>query len=161
MKIQFSNDVKFKLKRKIKGVFECARKVLGQPKDISIEVLFVGPEEIKQLNAKTRGVDSVTDVLSYPMIEIEAGKSINLDDYKVDMVEGKLLLGSIIICEDRAAMQAFEYGHSVEREICFLALHGFLHCLGYDHIEEDDEELMQSIAELVLIRKKLTRGKNG
>ena len=161
MKIIFNKTIDFRLKRKIRGVFECARRVLGQPKNISLEVLFVEPEEIKLLNAKTRGIDNVTDVLSYPMIEIEAGKSIVLDDYKVDIVEGNLMIGSVVICKQRAIDQAFEYGHSVEREICFLALHGFLHCLGYDHIEEDDEELMKSIAELVLIRKKLNRGKNG
>ncbi len=161
MKITYSGKVSFCLKRKIKSVLQCAAKVLGQPKNLAVEISFVDPVEIRRLNRENRNIDKSTDVLSFPMYEIKMGKSIDLKEYENELENNKLMIGSIAICEAIAASQAFEYGHSKQREICFLALHGFLHLLGYDHIEKDDEELMQSIAELVLIRKKLKRGNNG
>lgn len=160
MKIIYSGEVSFCLKRKIKKVLERARKVLEQPKNLEVEISFVDFDEIRKLNRENRNIDKPTDVLSFPMFEIPMGKSINVDDYQNELEDGRLMIGSIAICEAIAASQALEYGHSTEREICFLALHGFLHLLGYDHIEKDDEELMQSIAELVLIRCGLKRGEN-
>ncbi len=161
MKIVYSGEISFLLKRKIKKVLERARKLLGQPKNLEVEISFVGVDEIRKLNRENRNLDKSTDVLSFPMFEIPMGKSINIDDFQNELEGGRLMIGSIAICEAIAASQAVEYGHSVQREICFLALHGFLHLLGYDHIEKDDEELMQSIAELTLIRCGLKRGDNG
>lgn len=160
MKIIYSGEVSFCLKRKIKKVLERARKTLGQPKNLEVEISFVDFDQIRKLNRENRSIDKPTDVLSFPMFEIPMGKSINVDDYQNELEGGRLMIGSIAICEAIAASQALEYGHGTEREICFLALHGFLHLLGYDHIEKDDEELMQSIAELVLIRCGLKRGEN-
>ncbi len=158
MKITYLGNVTFKLKRKIKSVLECARRVLGQPKNISCEISFVDADEIKRLNKLNRAIDKSTDVLSFPMYEIEMGKSLNVADFENDLENKNIFLGSIAICHMIAASQALDYGHSVEREICFLALHGFLHLLGYDHMEKEEEELMNSIAQLVLIRKGLSRG---
>lgn len=160
MKITYLGNVSFWQKRKIKSVLEKARKVLGQPKNIEVEISFVDVNEIRRLNRENRNIDKSTDVLSFPMFDLPMGKSIDILDYEDDLSGGKLMIGSIAICEAIAASQAVEYGHSIQREICFLALHGFLHLLGYDHIEKDDEELMQSIAELVLIRCGLKRGEN-
>ena len=161
MKIIYSGNISFWLKHKIKSVLKCACQVLGQPKNLEVEISFVDVNEIRRLNRENRNIDKSTDVLSFPMYEIRMGKSIDLNDYAGELENNRLMIGSIAICEAIAASQAVEYGHSKEREICFLALHGFLHLLGYDHIEKDDEELMQSVAELVLIRKGLKRGENG
>lgn len=160
MKIVYLGKASFLLKRKIKSVLECARRILGQPKNLQVEISFVDVDEIRKLNRENRNIDKSTDVLSFPMYEIQMGKSIDIKDYQSDLENNKLMIGSIAICEAIAASQAMEYGHSRQREICFLALHGFLHLLGYDHIEKDDEELMQGVAELVLIRKGLKRGEN-
>ena len=131
------------------------------PYEAEVNLTLTDDEGIHSINKEFRQIDRPTDVLSFPMYEIRMGKSIDLNDYAGELENNSLMIGSIAICEAIAASQAVEYGHSKEREICFLALHGFLHLLGYDHIEKDDEELMQSVAELVLIRKGLKRGDNG
>ena len=94
-------------------------------------VLITDSEEMEQLNAHFRNVNRVTDVLTFPAQE---GDAILCppDGY----------LGDIAICYERAAEQAEEYGHSLERELAFLAVHGALHLLGYDHMEPEDEESM-------------------
>lgn len=100
--------------------------------DCSVEVLIVDKDEIKQLNSDMRNIDRVTDVLSFPMFE-------NVDDMQADE-DGYVFLGSMVICDARAREQAEEYGHSLEREAAFLAVHSTLHLLGYDHELGDDEE---------------------
>ena len=94
-------------------------------------VLVTDAEEIQQLNASYRNIDRVTDVLTFPAWE---GDAILCppDGY----------LGDIAICYERAAEQAQEYGHSLERELAFLAVHGALHLLGYDHMKPEDEAVM-------------------
>lgn len=94
-------------------------------------VLLTDAEEIEQLNAHFRNMNRVTDVLTFPAQEGEAILC-PPDGY----------LGDIAICYERAVEQAEEYGHSLERELAFLALHGALHLLGYDHMEPEDEEAM-------------------
>ena len=119
--------------------------------DISIELLFVSDTEIKQLNKDTRGVDKVTDVLSYPTLDGICGKPLYKKDFPYDIdEEGNLLIGSIAICEKRAREQAEEYGHSYERELHYLLVHGVMHCLGYDHIEETDKAQMREREEAIL-----------
>lgn len=108
----------------------------GSTKNLEVEISFVDVNEIRRLNRENRNIDKSTDVLSFPMYEIKMGKSIDLNDYAGELENNRLMIGSIAICEVIAASQAVEYGHSKEREICFLALHGFLHLLGYDHIEK-------------------------
>ena len=114
-------------------------------KDIFItEVNIVSPEEIQAINKAERGVDSVTDVLSFPAQDIGGKFPVNADDFDYGEKEnGKVILGTICICRDRAKEQANEYGHSIEREIGFLTVHGLLHILGFDHIEEKDEIIMR------------------
>lgn len=115
-------------------------------KDIFItEVNIVSPEEIKEMNANLRGIDSVTDVLSFPDQDIKGNLPVKAEDFGEGEKEGgKIILGALCICRERAEEQAKEYGHSVEREIGFLTVHGLLHLLGFDHIEEADEKVMRA-----------------
>lgn len=126
--------------------------------DISIELLFVSDTEIKQLNKDTRGVDKVTDVLSYPTLDGICGKPLYKKDFPYDLdEENRLLIGSVVVCRERARAQAEEYGHSYKRELHYLFVHGIMHCLGYDHIEERDKILMRQAEEKVLSAMGITR----
>ncbi len=115
-----------------------------------VEVDFVTKEDMRNLNARTRGIDKVTDVLSYPTLD--EIKSFSEDNYPYDFdTELKAVnIGCIVICGDVAHEQAKEYGHSAERENCYLFTHGLMHLLGYDHIEESDREVMREKEEAVL-----------
>lgn len=140
-------------------IAEAAYKRLGQTDDVSIELGFVSPEEIRRLNNDYRGVDKVTDVLSFPYLDGIKGKDIKKKDFPDDIDEetDTVLVGSICICSERAKEQAEEYGHSLKREICYLALHGILHCFGFDHIEKADEEEMTALAEEIMQSLDITR----
>jgi len=102
-------------------------------------VIIVGEEKIQELNRDYRGLDRVTDVISFAL---EDDKSFNIEDYR--------MLGDIYICLNKVKEQANEYGHSFKRELSFLAIHGLLHLLGYDHMNEDDEKVMFEKQEEVL-----------
>ncbi len=118
---------------------------------LAIELLFVSAQEIRTLNADTRGVDKVTDVLSFPTLDGVKGKPIQGKDHSFDIdEEGNLLLGSIVICQDRAKQQAEEYAHSYGREINYLFVHGVMHCLGYDHMTDEEKNEMRVQEEKVL-----------
>lgn len=151
MKIFFTN-VGLK-KYEIKRVLEKALNFLGQPsKQLEMSLSIVSPDEIRQLNAQYRNVDSVTDVLSFPAADVNR-QTIILSDFALDSINPetqRLNLGDVVICLDRAKQQAEEYGHGLNREICFLALHGLLHLLGYDHEEEADEKQMTSLQKEIL-----------
>ena len=123
-----------------------------------VEVALVDEEEIRRLNRETRNLDKVTDVLSYPALEREVGERIRGKDYPFEQDEnGRLTLGSIAICTARAREQAEEYGHSFERELYYLLVHGIMHCLGYDHETDDDRVKMREREEKVLSFAGLTR----
>lgn len=110
-------------------------------------VSFVDREEIKELNSTYRGVDKVTDVLSFPQFE-------DFSELPEDQI---ICLGDIVICEDRAKEQAEEFGHSYEREIIYLFTHSVLHLLGYDHMDEDEKAEMRECEEEVMTELKLNR----
>lgn len=124
-----------------------------------VDLTFVDDEQIHQLNREYRGIDRPTDVLSFAMNE-------SLDEepdiiYEVES-EDELaplgdMLGDIIISVTRAKAQSEEYGHSIEREIGFLFVHGFLHLLGYDHQDEQSERTMMDKQEAALAKVGLTR----
>lgn len=126
--------------------------------DLSAELLLVSEEEIRQLNARERGVDSVTDVLSFPSMDGIKGQAILAEEHGEELDEdGNVFLGSIVICEKRAREQAQEYGHSFERELWYLAVHGILHCLGYDHMTEEEKREMREKEESVMQKLDLRR----
>lgn len=102
-----------------------------------ISLTIADEPSIKQLNFTHRGIDSVTDVLSFPLSDS--------GEYDENFDTGALLLGDIVICAKRALEQAEEYGHSVEREFGFLCAHSVLHLLGYDHVgDKEQAEIMEN-----------------
>ena len=131
---------------------------LWEGDDLSAELLLVSEEEIRKLNARERGVDSVTDVLSFPSMDGIKGQPILAEEHGEEQDEdGNVFLGSIVICEKRAREQAQEYGHSFERELWYLAVHGILHCLGYDHMTEEEKREMREKEESVMQKLDLRR----
>ena len=131
---------------------EAVYRKLGQTDELAVELSFVSPEEIRDLNGRFRGVDRVTDVLSFPYLDGVRRRVIDRRDFPCDVDEetGRVLIGSVCVCTERAAEQAESYGHSLQRELTYLALHGFLHCFGYDHIVEEDEREMTALAEEIM-----------
>jgi probable rRNA maturation factor len=132
----------------VQKVLQTAGEHLNTSGEVSVS--FVSDDEIHELNRTYRGVDRPTDVLSFAFLEGE-------EDFPVPD-EGAKLLGDIVISIPTAVRQAEEYGHSVEREVGFLLVHGFLHLLGYDHQDEDAEREMFGLQEEVLQKLGLTRG---
>ena len=114
------------------------------------EITFLSEEEIRELNAQTRGVDAVTDVLSYPYLECAGEGAPVYGQMDINPETEKVTLGSIAFCMARVKEQAAEYGHSLERELHYLLTHGVLHCLGYDHMTDEDKAEMRQKEEYVL-----------
>ena len=106
-------------------------------------VLLTGDEEIQYENSRMRGIDSPTDVLSFPMLDAGSSPDINPDT-------GRIMLGDIVISLERAKAQAKRLGHSFERETAFLAIHGTLHLCGYSHDDKAGEENMCALQRKVL-----------
>ncbi len=126
--------------------------------DLAAELVFADEEEIRATNAAQRGVDAVTDVLSFPTLEDIKGKALKREEHPFEIdEEGNLFLGSIMICEQRAKEQAEEYGHSYERELNYLIVHAVMHLFGYDHMEEGERAEMREQEERVLSKMGLTR----
>ncbi len=134
-----------------------AYRELKQTADIAIELSFVGEDEIRRLNAEYRGIDKVTDVLSFPYLDDIRHKILDANDYTEDVEDGEILLGSVCVCNKVAKRQAIEYGHSFKREVAFLTLHGILHCFGYDHIDAEDEREMNALAEKIMTALSIER----
>ena len=145
MIVNFNNFGDKNLKQKITEIYEIALKETHNKSNVVIDVTIVGRNTIKELNREHRNVDRVTDVLSFPLLENDELKSHLMHNENIQTE-----LGDIVICKSRAIEQAKEYGHSLERELCFLALHGFLHVLGYDHMQKEDEMVMLPLQDKIL-----------
>jgi len=130
----------------------CASAINDEGIDGCLNISFSSEDEIKRLNSDFRNVDSVTDVLSFPANDLSCPISKTGITCDMEVDDGMVFLGDIIICYERACEQAEDYGHSLKRELCFLALHGTLHLLGYDHIKPEDETVMTARQEEVLSR---------
>ena len=122
-------------------------KKLPEQVEPSVSIYLVGPRSMRRINRETRRVDATTDVLSFPLLDMLDGKPavrLKAQDFEhLDDGRRLLPLGDIFICLDRAFDQAAQFGHSREREVAFLAVHGLLHLLGYDHDTPDREERMR------------------
>lgn len=121
-----------------------------QNSKLYISVTLTNPENIRKLNNEYRGIDKETDVLSFPMFEKSEIENVKLLEYEE-------VLGDIIISISRVQEQAEEYGHSFERELAYMLVHGFYHLMGYDHIEGADKVLMRQKEENILNMLEITR----
>ena len=124
-----------------------------------VEVCVTDDAGIRQTNLETRGVDRPTDVLSFPMFELSPGEKPRAE--WADPDTNKVFLGDMMLSLERAVAQAAEYGHSPEREVCYLAVHSVLHLLGYDHLDEGPMKVqMREHEEAVLSEMGIIREEN-
>ncbi len=119
-----------------------------------LNVILTNPETIRTTNKKYRNIDKETDVLSFPMFEKDEIESIISaeDDEQIEDV-----LGDIMISIPRVIEQAEEYGHSVQRELAYMVVHGFYHVMGYDHMNEQEKNVMRQKEEKILSKLNITR----
>lgn len=134
MNDQEKQDVTYSLKLRLRRAIEATLRYEGFENACSVSVTFTDNEGIRAINASHRGIDSPTDVLSFPLVDFEGGEEPPAD-------EPELMLGDIVLSLERAAEQAEEFGHSFERETAFLCVHSMLHLLGYDHVNSEEEDL--------------------
>ncbi|MBR5507909.1 MAG: rRNA maturation RNase YbeY [Clostridia bacterium] len=112
-----------------------------------VSISIVEEDEIKEINNEHRGIDKVTDVLSFPVVNLIDG---TFTEDAGDFYEGRLILGDVVLCAKRAQEQAEEFGHSIEREMSYLTCHSILHLIGYDHEDEGEREVMRKKEEAVM-----------
>lgn len=163
LQLAWSNEQdKMEIRQELIDLLERVLQIAGQAEGImegEVALTFVDDEAIHELNRDYRGIDRPTDVLSFAMNESleeepEIVYELEEDEELDDMTE---MLGDIIISVERAKAQSEEYGHSLEREIGFLFVHGFLHLLGYDHQDKVSEAEMMGKQEAALAEVGLVR----
>ena len=127
-------EVSAELEPLLQKVIQAALEAEGMESECEINVLITDDEGIHQINLEQRDVDRPTDGLSFPMFDLEPGE--HPDEMDADPETGLIPLGDMVISLERTREQAAEFGHSVEREVCYLCVHSVLHLLGYDHMDE-------------------------
>ncbi len=169
-------DLGIPMKEIAEEVIRASMEELGCPYEIELNLLVTGAERIRELNRTTRGIDRVTDVLSFPMLDFENSgdfsflRSPEEREEKQGTAEedcsfadafspysGELILGDIVICAPRLLEQAEEYGHSTVREFAFLTAHSLLHLSGFDHMEEEERLEMESFQRRIMARTGILR----
>ena len=141
MRINFynnSNEKIWRYQRLIKRLFKTINR-----RD-TFNLIFVTEDEIKEINKQYRNIDKVTDVISFAAVDDQ-----DRSDFRS--------LGDIFLCVKRAKEQAIEYGHSNDREFAFLAVHGYLHLCGFDHMTKEDEEIMFKKQDDILLKAGIKR----
>lgn len=136
-----------------------------QNTNLYISITLTNPEEIKKINKQYRNINKATDVLSFPMFEKEeldtmvqdSAKKDQVDDTENDENQVRDILGDIVISIQKVQEQAKEYGHSFERELSYMVVHGFYHLMGYDHMVEDDKKQMRAKEENILAKLNISR----
>ena len=147
----------YRERRLVRRVEKAVYSVLGQRDIFTVDLAVTDGATVRAYNRETRGVDAETDVLSFPYFE-GLKLPVTENDFSDEAFDGKrVALGSIMISSPRAHEQAEAFGHSYERELGFLACHGLLHLLGFDHIKEEDERRMNAVAEKVMAAAGLKR----
>ena len=129
-----------------KVVKQCFKEEKLENSKLYISITLTTPEYIRKINKEYRNIDKETDVLSFPMFE----KNEIEEKIKENQFEHEDVLGDIVISIDKVERQANEYGHSFERELAYMLVHGFYHLMGYDHIKEEDKIIMRPKEEKVL-----------
>ncbi len=116
-----------------------------------VSVTFISSEEIKELNMLYRGINQITDVLSFQQY----------DHPEEFPSQGKILLGDVVICTEQALLQADDFGHTPERELIYLFTHSLLHLLGHNHEDKEEKKCMRELEENIMCRLGLTREEVG
>lgn len=145
MKIYIENETRIKYefedpKPIIRKAVRAVAKDKGLPDALEVNVILTTPSVIRSINRDNRGIDSATDVLSFPYYDYQTP---GVFAAEIDAGEENIL-GDIIVCGSKIKEQAAKYGHSQKRELAFLIVHSMLHLIGYDHIKKKDAELMES-----------------
>ena len=132
------------------AVQTCFKEEKLEGKNLYVNIILTNPENIKKINKQYRNIDKPTDVLSFPMFEKDELKTI--EEFVCNEA-----LGDIIISIEQVEKQAIEYGHSFERELAYMVVHGFYHLMGYDHREEKDRKIMRQKEERILEKINLSK----
>ena len=149
--IEENKEYEFKI---IQVLDKCFEEEKLKNLNLYISVTLTVPATIKNLNNEYRGIDKETDVLSFPMFEKNEIDEI-VKNRKKQII--KETIGDIVISVKKVEEQAKEYGHSFERELSYMLVHGFYHLMGYDHIEKKYKELMRPKEEKILNELKILR----
>jgi probable rRNA maturation factor len=138
---QAEEKITYKLKMLLRRAIEQTLVCEQYGNDLQLSVTLTDDEGIRELNARFRGIDAPTDVLSFPLFDFEG----DCEEPPIDELDMDHMLGDIVLNLDRARAQAEEFGHSTDREMAFLTVHSMLHLLGYDHEtgEEDEAEMRE------------------
>ena len=149
MKVNFVGSASAEIKNVVRKSVSETMKFLGQTMNsLEVCVSFMTKEDMRELNKRTRNIDKVTDVLSYPAFTLTAGELIDCGDPNI-CYSGAIHIGDMAICLEQAAVQAKEYGTTFLEEVSKLAVHSTFHLMGYDHIEDKDFIIMQPKEEKV------------
>lgn len=133
---------------------------VGCPYECQVNLTIVNNNTIKEINNEQRNIDSITDVLSFPMLEYESPanfENTEADISNFDPDSGELILGDIVISYDKVISQSLEYNHSAKREYAFLIAHSMLHLFGFDHIDEKERKVMEEKQKIILKNINITR----
>lgn len=133
-------------------ITQCFKNEKMEQLKLYVSVTLTVPNEIQKINLKYRNIDRATDVLSFPMFEKEEIENIIKSNYNFEDC-----LGDIVISIPKVQEQANEYGHSFERELSYMCVHGFYHLMGYDHIVDSDKKIMRAKEDEVLNILHITR----
>lgn len=147
--LQTKEEINESTIRLLEKVVEQTLKVENIPQHAEVSLCLTDNEYIKQLNLKYRGINSPTDVLSFPMYDTFSREDL--------LKEEELLLGDIVISVEKARSQSKDFAHSFEREIGYLTVHGMLHLLGYDHDCEESKKNMRAKEEYIMEKLRLFR----
>lgn len=157
------DEIGFEFEEILKSVVLKSIELESCPYECEVDITFTDDGGIHKLNRDFRGIDSPTDVLSFPMVNYDNPANfliLESDEAAAQYFNpesGELVLGDIVISTERAKKQAYEYGHSLKREICFLTAHSMLHLMGYDHMTDEDRQTMESKQEKILKALGITR----
>lgn len=145
----------------IEEIVKAALEYENCPYEAEVNVVLTDRESIREVNREQRGIDSPTDVLSFPMLDYETPSDFGqVEEMFADCFNpesGELMLGDIMICVDKVEEQADLYGHSQKRELAFLTAHSMLHLFGYDHMDEAERAVMEKKQEEILESRGYTR----
>ena len=162
MKIEWEQRVRVGESAPLSLVAACCQVAEGVTPPLAVHVVVTDDAEIRELNARTRGVDRATDVLSFPTVNYPAGRTARDCEKRLraeyDPELRACLMGDIVISYPRALEQAAEYGHSARRELCYLLAHGLFHLMGYDHMDPDEQKEMRAMEEKALGMASIARG---